>query len=77
MCCHCIIGQGITFFAQVKVTLAYLEEHLDIPAVSINSDDFILIQICVCGNQTKVLLAFVAVADINNFVAMISSSFTA
>ena len=54
------------FMPPAKVTFAYLKEHLDIPAFSINSDGFILIQICVCGNQTKVLLAFVTVSDINH-----------
>lgn len=66
MCCYCIIGQRITLFAQVKITLAYIEEYLYNPVFSINPDDFIIIQIYICGNMTEVLLALVAVADINH-----------
>ena len=35
MCCHCIIGLGITLSAQIKVTLADLEEYLNIPYADI------------------------------------------
>lgn len=65
MCSHCIIGKGVTFFAQVKVAFAHLEEHFYVPTLSIDLDDFILIQIYISGNKTKILLAFVAVANIN------------
>ena len=64
---HCIIGQRITFSAQVKVAFAYLEKYLYIPAFSINPNDFIFIQIYICGNETEIFLAFVAIANINYF----------
>ena len=67
MCSHCIIGNRVTFFAQVKVAFAHLEEYLYVPTLSIDPDDFILIQIYISGNKTKLLLAFVAVANINYF----------
>jgi hypothetical protein len=35
MCGHCIIGKRIAFFAEVKVTFAYLEEHLYVPYANI------------------------------------------
>ena len=34
MCSHCIIGKGVTFFAQVKVAFAHLEEHFYVPTLS-------------------------------------------
>ncbi len=72
----CIIGKRIAFSAQVKVAFAYLEKYLYIPAFPINSDDFILIQIYICGNEAEIFLAFVAIADINYFAGMVSPYFT-
>ena len=67
MCGHCIIGEGVTFSAEIKVTFAHLEEHLYVPTFSIDLDDFVLIQIYVRGNKAEIFLAFVAVANINDF----------
>ena len=64
----CIIGKRIAFSAQVKVAFAYLEKYLYIPAFPINSDDFILIQIYICGNEAEIFLAFVAIANVNYFL---------
>ena len=35
MCSHCIIGKGVTFFDEVKVAFAHLEEHLYVPYADI------------------------------------------
>ena len=35
MCSHCIIGKGVTFFAEVKVAFAHLEEHIYVPYADI------------------------------------------
>ena len=67
MCSHCIIGKGVTFFAEVKVAFAHLEEHLYVPTFSIDPDDFILIQIYVRGNKAEIFLAFITIANINYF----------
>ena len=54
------------------VTLSVGERDYDtykywVPTLSIDPDDFILIQIYISGNKTKIFLAFVAVANINYF----------
>ena len=67
MCSHCIIGKGVTFFAEVKVAFAHLEEHIYVPTFSIDPDDFILIQIYVRGNKAEIFLAFITIANINYF----------
>ena len=64
---HCIIGQRIAFSAQVKVAFAYLKKYLYIPAFSINPDDFILIQIYICGNEAEIFLAVVTIVDVDYF----------
>ena len=56
MCSHCIIGKGVTFFAEVKVAFAHLEEHIYVQRFSIDPDDFILIQIYVRGNKAEIFL---------------------
>ena len=43
MCSHCIIGKGVTFFAEVKVAFAHLEEHLYVPTFSVDPDDFTIL----------------------------------
>ena len=45
----------------------HLEKYLYIPAFSINLNDFIFIQIYVRENKTELFLAFVSVANINDF----------
>lgn len=67
MCSHCIIGQRITLSAQIKVIFSDLGEQLYISALSINSDNFVLIQIYICGNNIEALLVFVAIAGIDHF----------
>lgn len=39
MCCQCIIRQTVALTDQVQIRLAGLEEHLDLPAFSINPND--------------------------------------
>jgi hypothetical protein len=48
----------------MKIAFTDLEENFDVPAFPINPDYLFFIQVHICGNKTKVLLAFIAVTDI-------------
>ena len=66
-----ILYQFLTFTQNLKrslkVAFAHLEEHLYVPTFSVDTDDFILIQIYVRGNKAEIFLAFVTIANINYF----------
>ena len=54
-------------FRYVNEALADLEKYFDIPPFSINADDLLFVQRSIRGNKTEIFLAFVTVADIDNF----------
>ncbi len=66
MSCQSIIRQAVAFRNELKIGLAGLEKHLDLPAFPINPNALFFGKIRVCANKGNPVLFVLFVTDIDD-----------
>ena len=62
-----IIGQAVTFGAQMQHGLACFEEHFDVPTLAVDSENLFLRQAGICTDEGDPILLLIPIPNTNDF----------